>query len=101
MTETATASPDFLWLFLKMVAGLVVVLGLALLLIRYLLPRGRWGRGKKAKWATVVGRIMLEPRKGLYLLKVAGRYLVVGSTEQSMALLAELTKAEGEEIEKT
>ena len=99
MTETVSTSPDFLWLFLQMVMGLVVVLGLALLLIRYLLPRGRWGRGKKAKWATVVGRILLEPRKGVYLLKVAGRYLVVGSTEQSMALLAELSKTEGEEIE--
>ena len=49
MTETVSTSTEFLWLFLKMVMGLVVVLGLALLLIRYLLPRGPWGRGKKAK----------------------------------------------------
>lgn len=94
--------PDYLWLFVRMVIVLVVVLGLALFLIRYVLGRnGKWRKGQRTGWAHVVGQVMLGPRKGLYLLRVAGRYLVVGSTENSLSLLAELSREEGERIEKT
>ena len=97
---TAT-TPDFLWLFIRMVIGLVVVLGLALLLIRYVLPKARWGKNSKTGWAWVIGRVMLEPRKGLYLVKIVGRYFVLGSTDQNLSLISELTQEEGEKIENT
>lgn len=92
-------SPDFLWLFIRMIIGLVVVLGLALLLIRYVLPKA--GKNSKTNWAGVVGRVMLEPRKGLYLVKIVGRYFVLGSTDQNLSLISELSKEEGEKIETT
>lgn len=94
-------TPDFAWLFLKTVAGLILVLGLAIVLIRYVLPRvpfGRFGR-RRAGWARVVDRFVLEPRKNLYLVKVAERYFLLGSGENSLSLLSELSKTEGEKIE--
>ncbi len=98
MTETA-ATPDFLWLFIKMLVVLGIVLGLALVTIRYVMPKGRWNKRSRGGWVDVVGRVMLEPHKNLYLLKLAGRYLVVGSAEQSLSLILELSKEEGEKVE--
>ena len=99
-------TPDFGWLFIKMVLGLIFVLALALFLIRFVLPRtaiGRlrgWGnRAGMPGWVSVIDRFILEPRKSLYLVKVAGRYFILGSAENSMNLLAELSRSEGEKIE--
>lgn len=94
-----TSTPDFTWLFLKMLVGLVIVLGLAVFLIRYLLPKTRLGRRKGNQWMVLVDRLSIEPRKGVYLVKILERYFVLGITEQSVNLITELSKSEGETIE--
>lgn len=96
------ATPDFAWLFVKMVAGLFLVLILAVFLIRVLLPRlsgkkGLWGRSKPlGEWATVLDRLTLEPKKHLYLIQVAKRHFLIGSSENSLNLIAELPDFTGE-----
>ncbi|MBI2083110.1 MAG: flagellar biosynthetic protein FliO [Deltaproteobacteria bacterium] len=94
-------TPDFAWLFIKMIAGLILVLALAIVLIRYVLPRtgARWGRRPKDGWVRIVDRFALEPRKSLYLVKIAERYLVLGTGEGSLSLIQELTAEEGGKIE--
>ncbi|MBI2981077.1 MAG: flagellar biosynthetic protein FliO [Deltaproteobacteria bacterium] len=83
-----------------MVAGLLLVLALALVLIRYVLPKtGRWGRRSRIGWARIIDRFPLAPRASLYLVKIAERYLVLGSGEGSLNLIRELSKEEGEKIE--
>lgn len=91
-------TPDFTWLFVKMVVGLVVVLGLALLFIRFVLPRTRLGRRGDASWASVEDAVRLDPHRSLYLVKILERYFVLGASEHSLQLITELSLAEGEKI---
>lgn len=95
-----TPSPDFTWLFFKMIAGLVLVVGLAVFLLKYLLPKIRIGRrSRQPAWATVIDRIPLGPHTQLSLVKIAGRYFVLGTSEQSVNLIAEIPQSEGDKIE--
>lgn len=94
-----TSSPDFTWLFVKMIAGLILVLGLALVLVRFVLPRTGFGRSRAAGWGRLIDRLPLEPRRCLYLVKITGRYFVLGATEHSVNVVTELTPSEGEKIE--
>lgn len=93
------AAPDFTWLFVKMVAGLVLVLGLAVVFVRFVLPRTRLGRQRNVSWARILDRLTLEPHKNLYLVKMGDRYLVLGATEHSIQMVTEIAKSEGEKIE--
>ncbi len=98
-------TPDFAWVFVKMIAGLLLVLGLAIVLIRYILPRTRlggkgiWGRGRKEGLVSVIDRYPLEPQKNLYLVKVAGRYFLIASAPNSLTPVVELSQGEGEKLE--
>lgn len=96
-----TPTPDFTWLFLKMLAGLVLVLGLAFFLLRVVIPRTRFGRLRRgpAGWVHVVDRYALDAHHYLALVKISGRYFVLGMAESSTNLIHELTREEGEKIE--
>ena len=94
-----TSTPDFTWLFIKMVAGLILVLALAVILIRVVLPRTRLGRSRKASWASLIDQFPLDPNRSLCVVKILERYFVLGSSEHSIHLITELSKAEGEKIE--
>ncbi len=94
-----TSSPDFTWLFVKMIAGLVLVLALAVILVRYVLPRTRLGRRRPASWGSLVDRIPIDSERSLCLVKILERYFVLGIAGQSFQLITEISKAEGEKIE--
>jgi len=94
-----TTSPDFTWLFFKMIAGLVLVLGLAIFLLKYLLPKIRIGKkSRQPAWAALIDRIPLGPHTQLSLVKIAGRYFVLGTSEQSVNLITEISPSEGDKI---
>ena len=94
-----TPTPDFTWLFVKMVVGLVLVLGLALVLFRYVLPKTRLVRRRKgAIWGELTDVIRLDPHRSLYLVRILERYFVLGASEQSFQLITELSPSEGEKI---
>ncbi len=82
-----------------MVAGLIIVLGLAFVLIRFILPKTRLGRNRAANWIRLVDRIVLDPRLSVYLVKVMDRYLVLGRTDHATQLLTELSSSEGQRLE--
>ncbi len=91
-------TPDFTWLFVKMIIGLVLVLGLALVFFRYVLPRTKFARRGSASWASVEDAVRLDAHKSLYLVKILERYFVLGASEQSLQLITELSAPEGEKI---
>jgi len=96
---TEPASPenavDFTWLFIKMLLVLVIICILAVLILKYVVPRtGLMRAGQKGRYFTVLGRYQLEVRKALYLVEVGGRYLVIGSAEHGITKVAELTEKE-------
>jgi flagellar biogenesis protein FliO len=94
-----TPTPDFTWLFVKMVIGLVLVLGLALVLFRYVLPRTRFGRFRKGvPWASLEDAVRLDQNRSLYLVKILERYFVLGASEHGLALITEVSSTEGEKI---
>jgi len=80
------------------VSGLGWLGGLAWLAFAALLLVGAWAlRRVEPAGGRVVLRLPLEPRRAVYVLEVAGRHLVVGSSEGGIQLLAEL---DGEAVQR-
>lgn len=95
-----TESPDFTWLFVKTIAGLVLVIGLAVVLLKFVLPRTRiGGRSRRPSWASVVDRLPVGPHTHLNLVKIFGRYFVLGTSEQQVSVITEVSQSEGEKID--
>lgn len=67
--------------------SLALVCGLAWVVLRWL--SGRTG-GRSDRGLQVVARCALEPRRSLYVVRAAGRILLIGSGEGGLALLTEL-----------
>jgi flagellar biogenesis protein FliO len=58
---------------------------------------GRWlstGRARGAHLMDVVARVPLEPRRSLFVVDVAGKSLLVGTSEMGLSVLSELDPAE-------
>jgi flagellar biogenesis protein FliO len=58
---------------------------------------GRWlatgrARGAGAGLLAVVARVPLEPRRSLYIVDVAGKALLVGTSEMGLTVLSELDR---------
>jgi len=64
------------------------------LLVRF---AGRWlatGRARGAHMMDVLARVPLEPRRSLYVVEVAGKTLLVGTSEMGLNVLTELDASE-------
>jgi len=48
------------------------------------------GRARGAHLMDVVARVPLEPRRSLYVVEVAGKTLLVGTSEMGLSVLSEL-----------
>jgi len=99
-TEPATAASavDFTWLFVKMLFVLAIVSILALLILKYAVPRFGFLKPfhQRGRYFTVLGRYSLEPKKSLYLVNIGKRYLVIGTADHGISLITEITKEEAE-----
>lgn len=82
------------WLFFKTVFAMVVVIALAFLSIRYLIPRLNRFRGVTAGEIDIIGYRQLDARKAIYILKLRDREVAVGVTEHSMTPLTEWRRDE-------
>jgi flagellar biogenesis protein FliO len=80
--------PSPLWQMLAAVAVIVVLGGLALLVVRKLLPRIAPRGGKRM---AVVETIYLEPRKALHLVRVGGQKFLLAASREGLSVLAEVT----------
>jgi flagellar protein FliO/FliZ len=52
------------------------------------------GRARGAHLLDVVARLSLEPRRSLYVVEVAGKTLLVGTSEMGLSVLSELDAGE-------
>lgn len=98
-TQVATPSStlDFSVLFIKMLGALAVVVLLAVIILKFIVPKLGFTQRNKFKVIEIRSRFTLEPKKNLYVLRVADRHLVVGTTEQNLQVLTELKPDEVEQ----
>lgn len=94
MTGTGAGSSygDLLVLSLVVLGGVCVA---AFVLVRLV---GRFlatGRSRGSHLLDVVARVPLEPRRSLYVVEVAGKTLLVGTSEMGLSVLSEL---DGDEV---
>ena len=100
--ETSPAVPsfpegsgiDFTWMFLKVLLAMILVCGAAFAVIKYLLPRTHYARRAKDSQIEIVERLTLEPKKNLYILKIARKSVLVGTSETSIQPLLEWEERE-------
>ncbi|HUJ57244.1 MAG TPA: flagellar biosynthetic protein FliO [Kofleriaceae bacterium] len=52
------------------------------------------GRSRGAHLMDVIARVPLEPRRSLYVVEVAGKALLVGTSEMGLSVLSELDAGE-------
>jgi len=82
---------DLLMTSLVVLGGVCVA---AFLIVRFV---GRFlatGRARGAHLLDVVARLPLEPRRSLYVVEVAGKTLLVGTSEMGLSVLSELDAGE-------
>jgi flagellar protein FliO/FliZ len=104
--SNAPESPEQQESFGLALVKLVLMLGLVLALVYLVLNRGLRkvmgiqglpiGRSTLVK---VIERVPLEPRVSMYVVKAANEYLLVGRTEQGLALLSKLSAEDVERLQ--
>jgi len=82
-------SLSFLWMLVQTIFALALVCGLAYLIFRVIMPRLVVNYGTN-NMVRVVDRIGLEARKSLYVIEVAGKWMLVASSESGVQFIAEL-----------
>ncbi len=96
---TSESAVDFTWLFIKMIFVLGFVSVLALLILKYGMPRTAfYKRFRQGSICKVKARQALEPRKMLYLVELGKRYLVLGVTDHAINTIAELSEGEAKSL---
>lgn len=98
IAEFGSSSVDFTWLFLKMVFAMIFVIALAIVVIRFIIPKLTFNRGAAARSdLRIVDRVPLDGRKSLYVLQVEGRRLLVGASEHHVGFIAELKASQNDD----
>ena len=94
MEQGSVALASYTWVLIKMLGALLFVCLLAVISLRYLLPKlGGLRRGARGV-LQVMERYPLEHRKNLYIVRAGGDYHVIGVTEQSMTYLFPIDQQE-------
>ena len=87
---------DILWMLLQTAFALALVCGLAILIFRYILPKLNVVSFNKSI-VRVVDGASLDARKRLLVVEVAGKYLLLASSESGVQMISELDGAAVEE----
>ena len=87
------AGSSFGWMLLQTLLALAFICAIAWLLLR-LMGRYTNGLGSSRSMIEIVDRLALDQRKSVYIVKVTGRWLLVGSSETGLQLLTELDAEE-------
>ena len=74
---------------LQTLIALGAVCLLAYVVIRYGLKR-LYGAGRQGERLRVLEHLPLEPRRSIYLVEVAGKQLLIGTSEGGVSLLSEV-----------
>jgi flagellar protein FliO/FliZ len=97
--ETVPATPstavDFTWLFIKMLFVLAAVTIVAILVLKYGVPRTAfYKRFSRGSLVNILSKQHIAPRKALYLVEIGGRYMLLGVTDHAITPVLELSAQE-------
>lgn len=90
MVGSGAAGASYGELLMTSLAVLGAVCVAAFVVVRWV---GRWGLAGRTRGGEVMGvvaRLALEPRRSLYVVEVAGKTLLVGTSEMGLSVLSEL-----------
>ncbi|HEX8474442.1 MAG TPA: flagellar biosynthetic protein FliO [Pyrinomonadaceae bacterium] len=91
---------SFFLMLVETMLALGLVCGLAYALFRWVLPRLQMAgimRASDSSMVRIVDRVGLDARKNLYVIEVAGRWLLIAASEAGVQLVSELDAANAEE----
>ena len=89
---TGEGAVDFTWLFIKMISALIVVCILAVVILKYAVPRiGFFKKFSGGRYIEVIAKQSLDQRQHLYVVKVGKKYALVGSSDHGVNLVMELS----------
>lgn len=91
---------SFFLMLVETILALGLVCGLAYAIFRWVLPRLQATHSANSM-VRVVDRAGLDARKNLYVIEVAGRWLLVASSEAGVQLISELDAEAAEEAAAT
>lgn len=92
------SSWTFLWMLVQTVLALAFVCGIAYLIFRVILPRLATNYGANSM-IRIVDRAGLEARKTLYVIEVAGKWLLVSTSEAGVQMISDLDPETAKEME--
>ncbi len=87
-------SVSFTWLFVKVVLAMVIVCFAAVGILKYLVPKTNFSKNAQGSQIEILERFALEPKKNLYILKIANQKIAVGTTENSIHPLLQIHNEE-------
>jgi flagellar protein FliO/FliZ len=87
---------NFFLMLVETILALGLVCGLAYLVFHFALPRLGTIRSSNSM-VRVVDRVGLDARKSLYVIEVAGRWLLIAASEAGVHLVSELDAKTAEE----
>ena len=80
---------SFLLMLVQTLVALGLVCGLAYVIFRWVLPRLN-AVSSGSSMVRVVDRVGLDARKSLYVIEVAGRWLLIAASEAGVQVISEL-----------
>ncbi len=102
VTEEATRSSaiDFSFLFLKMIAALVVAVTLAILVLKYAVPKLSFAKKlSDNQQIKILSRVSLGAKQNLYLVKVAEKCILLGATDHTVTKIMDVDRCHPERSE--
>ena len=98
LNQGTNSSPSFISLLAKLILAMVLIVGL-IYLSMYLLKKFSYSAKKKIGGSDieVLQRGYIAPKKGIYLVKVQSKVLVLGVTDTNVNYLTELPEIVEEE----
>ena len=85
----AEGGVSFFLMLVQTLVALGLVCGLAYVIFRWILPRLSVARSTNSM-VRVVDRVGLDARKSLYVIEVAGRWLLIAASEAGVQVISEL-----------
>ena len=89
-------SASLFWTMVQTFGALILVIILAVVVLRLVLPRLNSVTGVGESMLRVVDRLPVSATHSLYIVEVAGRWLVVGISAAGVQLVSELDPASAE-----